>query len=321
MMNQQSGDTHPEQSTPLIAWLLSASTPSIRYLTLHHLLGRPETEPDVRTAWQEMKTTGPIPTILMGQTEAGHWKGERSYYTPKYVSTHWSMLLLAELAADPTDPRLRQGVEFMLANTQNELEQALDRGEHGLSCFWGNLLRYALHCGYAADPRTSTVVQYLAHDAQEGEWRCVHNDELPCAWGAARALWGLAALPAEHRSSETEATIENGLTFLLETHSLVEADYPTSGQTHSLWSRLNFPLFYQTDILFVLRVLAELGELGRSGVGPALEWLASRRKANGRWRGASPFRRRTWAALADRGETDRWVSLHAAIILQSHTPE
>jgi len=227
----------------------------------------------------------------------------------------------AELAADPTDPRLRGGVDFMLTATQNELEQAVDRGKRGLSCFWGNLLRYALHCGYADDPRISTVVRYLAHDVQEGSWRCAHNDELPCAWGAARALWGLAALPAEHRSPEAESAVENGLAFLLETHSLVEADYPTSGQVHPLWFRLNFPLFYQADILFVLRALAELGALNHPGAGPAMEWLASRRKTNGRWRGASPFRRRTWAALADREETDCWVSLYAAIILRSHTPE
>ena len=320
-MNQQPDDTPSEQATPLIAWLLNASTPSIRYLTLRHLLDRPETDTEVRTARQEMQTTGPIPTILAGQTEAGHWDGERSYYTPKYTSTHWSMLLLAELAADGADPRLQQGVEYMLTATRDELEWTGASEGHGLSCFWGNLLRYALHCGHADDPRVSAIVRYLAHDAQEGDWRCAYNDELPCAWGAARALWGLAALLAEHRSPETEATVENGLAFLLETHSLIKADYPTSGQVHSLWFRLNFPLFYQTDILFVLRVLAELGQLDHPGAGPTLEWLASRRKANGRWRGASPFRQRTWAALADRGETDRWVSLHAAIVLRGHTPE
>ncbi|MBN1247397.1 MAG: hypothetical protein JXC32_07045 [Anaerolineae bacterium] len=320
-MIQQPGDTPSEKSTSLITWLSNANTPSIRYLTLRHLLGRSETDVDARTAWQEMQTTGPIPAIMAGQTQAGHWDGERSYYTPKYISTHWSLLLLAELAADPTDPRLHRGVEFMLTATQNELERAVASEGHGLSCFWGNLLRYALHCGYADDPRVSTIVRYLAHDAREGGWRCAHNDELPCAWGAARALWGLAALPSERRSPETEATVENGLAFLLEAHSLVEADYPTSGRVHTLWSRLNFPLFYQADTLFVLRALAELGKLDHSGAGPALEWLASRRQANGRWRGASPFRRRTWAALADREDTDRWVSLHAAIILRNYTPE
>jgi len=65
-------------------------------------------------------------------------------------------------------------------------------------------------------------------------------------------------LPARHRSAQAEAAIQGGLAFLLESHSLLKADYPTSGRVHTLWSRLNFPLLYQADILFVLRVLAEL---------------------------------------------------------------
>jgi hypothetical protein len=297
-------------------WLLTARTPSIRYLTLRDLLGRREEDADLQAAWQAMQTTGPIPALLRKQTKDGNWAGERSYYTPKYTSTHWSMLLLAELAADGDDPSLRRGAAFMLAATQEELDQSMAKGAHGLSCFWGNLLRYALHCGYADDPRVEAIIRYLAHDARRGSWRCRHNDELPCAWGAARALWGLAAVLPGQRSSDAEAAIKRGLTFLLEAHQLREADYPTPGQAHPLWFRLNFPLFYQADILFVLRVLGELGALDHPGAQRALEWLIARRRRDGHWRGANPFKRRTWQMFGDRDETDRWVSLQAAMILQ-----
>ena len=114
-MNQQPSDTPSGQPAFFIAWLLNASTPSIRYLTLRHLLDRPETDTGVRTARQDMKTTGPIPTILAGQTETGHWDGERSYYTPKYTSTHWSMLLLAELAFASAAPESKLAATWLLA--------------------------------------------------------------------------------------------------------------------------------------------------------------------------------------------------------------
>ena len=294
------------------AWLLAAKTPSIRYLTLRDLLGRPEADPDVQTARQEIMTTGPVPEILSGQTGRGDWAGERSYYTPKYVSTHWSMLLLAELAAGGQDARLQLGANFMLEATAAEAH----RNGQGLSCFWGNLLRYAVHGGYGADPRLSPIIQHLERDAAAYGWRCRHNDDLPCAWGAARALWGLAALPAVgNRAPATAAAIEQGLDFLLDEYSPVTADYPTPGRIHAMWSRLNFPLFYQADILFVLRACAELDSLDRPGAKAALEWLLGRRDANGRWRGASPYRHRTWRALGDLEETDRWVSLQAAIVL------
>ena len=301
---------------PLEDWLLKAQTPTIRFLTLSLLQERDEADPKMENAYREIMETGPVPTILSGQTKVGNWHPERGYYTPKYVSTHWSMLLLAELNADGSDDRLARGVDYMLTATRDELAKALDNREHGLSCFWGNLLRYALHCGYYDDPRVESIIHYLGHDALAEGWRCRHNGELPCAWGAARSLWGLAILPLEFRSIKTMSMIDQGLDFLLSTHQLAEANYPTSNRVHTLWSRMNFPLFYQADILFVLRVVAELGALTHQGVQPAIEWLISRRNLNRRWRGSNPFRQRTWKGLADVEETNRWVSLYAARILQ-----
>ena len=98
----------------------------------------------------------------------------------------------------------------------------------------------------------------------------------------------------------------------------MEANYPTpqGGSIHSLWSRLNFPLFYQADISLVLRALADLGKLDHPGAADALDWLRERRSSKGSWRGASPYRQRTWD-LGEREETDRWVSLHASLVLQA----
>jgi hypothetical protein len=302
----------------LVEQLLAAQTPSIRYLTLTRLLELVETHPDVAAARQAMQTSGPIPAILAKQSESGAWKGEKSYYTPKYTSSHWSMLLLAELQADPGDARVRQGAAHMLEAVQEDLEQRQAKRLHGWTCLWANLLRYALHAGFASDPRLEPVVSALVADGIKHDWRCPYNDENPCAWGAARAVWGLAGLPPEPRTFEVEAVIQSAIHFLLEEHSLMQADYPSSegGHIHDVWSRLNFPLFYQADILFVLRALSDAGELKHPGAGPALEWLAGRRKSDGRWSGASPFRQRTWRAMGERSEVDRWVSLQAADLLQ-----
>ncbi len=95
------------------------------------------------------------------------------------------MTLLAELAADGQDERLRRGVEYMLADT----EAGVRKEGHGWVCFWGNLLRYALHCGFDDDPRVARLTGRVVRDATAAGWRCQHNDGLPCAWGAARALW------------------------------------------------------------------------------------------------------------------------------------
>lgn len=302
-----------------IDWLLAAKTPSIRYLTLHNLLGNSENNKGVQDVRFEMEDSGPIPVILSGQTSLGNWAGENSYYTPKFTSTHWNLVLLSELAADGSTGKMSAGVNFMLEATQQELVEKLEKQLAGWTCFYGNILKYALYCGMENDDRIKLVIKELIFDALEGDWCCNYNDNRPCAWGAARALWGLAEIPTEMRSSEVNDTIQSGLHFLLEQHDLVEADYPfpEGGKVHSIWSRLNFPLFYQADILFVLRVLMELDALHHPNVEPAIDWLVSRRNKNGNWRGSSPFKQRTWRELGDNTEVNRWVSLYSAMVIQN----
>jgi hypothetical protein len=130
----------------------------------------------------------------------------------------------------------------------------------------------------------------------------------------------LAAIPKRMRSPAVCRAIRQGLDFLLAPGSLPGADYPVpdGGRVHSIWSRLNFPLFYQADVLFVLRVAAELGALDQPGAQDAMAWLAGRRQKNGRWRGSSPFRRRTWPQLGGTEETSRWVTLQADTLLRLH---
>ncbi len=121
------------------------------------------------------------------------------------------------------------------------------------------------------------------------------------------------------KTPAVQAAIQSACSLLLDEHDLMKADYPTwlKGKNSPLWSRLNFPLFYQADRLSVLRALAELDLLDLPGAQPALDWLESSRSADGRWSGSSPFRQRTWDSLGDDQETQRWVSLQAALVLKA----
>ncbi len=303
-------------ATPLLAWLLDAATPSIRYQTLTTLLDLPADNTRVAQAWRALRREGPAPAILAKQTRAGHWAGERSYYTPKYTSTHWSLLLLAELGLDGTTAGLRRGADFMLAVTAAELEHKLTDHTGGLACFWGNLLRYTLQAGRAGAANVEPVTRYLALELGTG-CRCEHNAGYACAWGVARALWGLAALGPRPGRRVREA-ITQGVSYLLESHHLARADFavPAGSRTSDLWFQLNFPLFYQADLLFTLRALGEVGQLDHPGAQPALDWLEQRRRPDGRWAGASPYGSRTWRELGGREETSRWLTVQALRVLR-----
>ena len=81
----------------LIPWLLNASTPAIRYQALSDLLNLPEEDHQVIQAKKEIDNSGAVPQILAKQIVPGQWPYLNHYYTPKYTSTHWSLMLLEEL--------------------------------------------------------------------------------------------------------------------------------------------------------------------------------------------------------------------------------
>ncbi len=303
----------------VVQWLLDASTPSIQYRTLTDLLGCSANDSRVVQARQAIMKTGTVPKIFERQTKAGNWQGEYSYYSPKYVSTHWSMMLLTELDVDRSDRRFQRGVDYMLEATADEITTRLEKHKLGFSCLFGNIVRYALYADRLDDERVRQMIHFATLDLQEDACLCAYNDGNPCAWGVARMLWGLAAFPKKRRTAEVKRAIEQGITFLLSSYSLTKANYPVEdkGKVHELWSKLSFPLFYQADILFVLRALGDLGALAHPGAQAALDWLEARRGADGRWQGSSPFRQKTWRERNDGEETDRWVTLHALRVLKT----
>jgi len=303
-------------SPETIQWLLGSSTPAIRFQTLTDLLGRDANDPEAAAAHAAIMTTGPVPGILEKQNPSGGWVSDSHYYSPKFRSSHWSMMLLAELGVDGGDARFRLGAEHMLTVVQKDLERRWQKGDTSWTCFYGNLLRYVFLAGKQDDDRVTLVMRFCLRALEDGACRCDYNYGEGCSWGVIRLLWGLAQLPPEARTVEVSQAIQRGVAFMTDRYDLASANYPTGeGKIHELWSKLSFPLFYHADLLFVLRVLDELGELARPGAQTALDTLAEKRGKNGRWRGGSPFRQRTWAAVGNAEETERWVTLQAARVL------
>lgn len=312
-MGSNSEELTNQKNQETIAWLLESPTPSIRYLSLTHLLGRPETDTDVQSARRSITTSNPVLNILEKQQPEGYWQYQKHYYSPKYRSSHWSMLLLSELGIDPRHPALQKGADFMLDCIENDKRLRIEKGTFW-GCLWGNILRYQLYCKSPANERVGAILEYVVRDVRNLS-RCPYNNDLPCAWGVVRGLFGLALIPEKQRNARTQEAIRTGLKFLLEDYDLIEADYPYVEKIHPLWSKLSFPLFYQSDILFVLRVAKELDALDYPQAQRGLARLHKLRNKNGTWSGGSPYQKRTWPFMARGDSVNRWISLHALSVL------
>jgi hypothetical protein len=301
-----------------LPWLLERSDPAVRAQTLRSLLDKGSRDPDLREAQQRAMSTPPISTILRRQKPDASWPGE-NLYGPKYEGTHWANLLLVEYGVDPSDPRVRHAARHVL----EELDKP-ERGglawvfnrDHGASCIVGSVVRYVALAGYGADERLEPLVQRLVRDSTKFDAACWINGDQPCAWGYARLVWGLAALPEGARTREVQRTLRRGVEFLLSYH-VERGRYPTDTAPSYLWRQLSFPLFYQADVLFVLRAIDAAGAIEDDRAQPAIGWLLARQDGRGRWGGRAPYA----ARMPSRVDASKWVTLQACTILKHAFPE
>jgi len=310
-MPYQQDIPHLEKTT---AWLLESQTPSIRYFTLTRIKGLPEDDPEVSEARQSISSSPPVSTILAAQRPEGHWVDAKHIYSPKYRSSHWTMLQLMELGLEPENTQLQKGADSTLAVVQQGKTNYLRLQMTGFGCFWGDWLRYQLYCGNGKDPFIERVIDFLCADIERGG-KCRYNSDLPCAWSVARGLYGLALIPERSRDEKIKTAIQQGIRFLLEDHDLLAADYPYDYKAHPLWDKLSFPLFYHADRLFVLRVLKDLNVLDHPGARKTLQWLLEKQSSSGTWRGGSPLSDRTRPFLAKPDGVERWITLHTLEVL------
>jgi hypothetical protein len=298
----------------ILTWLLNSQTPSIRYLTLTNILHKPAEDAEVQAVRSEIATSKPVSAILSRQSPEGFWSSKKHYYSPKYRSSHWTMLLLTELTVPPENPTLQKGAEFMQETlTKDRRLETYIEGSVGFFCLWGNWLRYQLYCNRLEDAPVQKAIELMCKDIHR-LGKCRYNGDLPCSWAVIRELDGLALIPEGQRSSAVEKAIARGIQFLVEEHDLVAADYPVIEKVHPLWHSLSFPLFYHTDILFTLRVLKELKALDHPGAASALKWLRAKQTKKGTWTGGSPFRNKTRPFLVKPDTPNHWITLHAASI-------
>jgi hypothetical protein len=299
-----------------VNWLLNSSHPSIRYLTKINLLKHPPTESD----HQCLTASGsPIAQILHEIQDNRYWIHENHFYSPKYVSSHWSLLMLHEYACPADVPQVRSACLHLLTLSHKHWLSSInekDNYNHELSCFFGNVVRYCTAFGLGDHPYTQDMLQFLSENKAGQEWCCIYNGHMPCLWGAVRSLYAFGIIPQNKRTDPLNQSIQSALQMVHNCAEMLTADTRSpSPKEHTVWAKLNFPLYYQTDKLFTLRVLQEHKQLQNEKYLPVLRWLQAQRKSDGTWRGRNPYKSRSWSFAMQSEVIHQWVSMFALSIL------
>lgn len=317
-----------------IEWLLEEDNPSVRYLALRYLLGRKKDDGEVLEAKASIMTYGIVPKVLAKQGPGGHWgQPEHFYQCSKYKGTSWNLILLAELCADPDDPRIKAACEFILNWSQHRSSGGFaykgspkDGGGVGVfSCLTGNMAFSLIRLGHWDDERVKMAIEWIIryqryemapHPTKEWPY---HYDlcwrKHVCRSGAVKTLKALSEVPEMDMTEEMRAKVAEGAEFLLAQH-IFRRPPELKDVSRKEWLDLGFPLMWNTDVLEVLNILADLG-VKDARMDEAVEHVLSKQQENGRWLQENYFPGRFVTTIERNGKDSKWVTLNAMRALKA----
>ena len=324
-----------------LAWLLESEPPGVRYLALRYLLDCTPAHPALSTARKEAHTQGPIATILAQMNEEGYWSKPGPGYNPKYYSTVWSLITLAQLGASiRQDERIERACKYLL-------DYALTTGGHfsitgkpsgTADCLQGNLCAAYLDLDYE-DERLDAAFEWMARSVTgEGVapredqkapvryyagkcgpvFSCGANNDLPCSWGAVKVMLAFSKLPPERRTPLIKRAIQQGIDFLFSVDP-VEATYPTgwSSKPSKNWWKFGFPVFYVSDILQIAEALIGLDYGADPRLTNTLNFIRSKQDDQGRWLLEYSYGGKSWVDFGGKRQPNKWVTYRALRVLKA----
>ncbi|MBN1452350.1 MAG: hypothetical protein JW963_15145 [Anaerolineales bacterium] len=330
--NQLKGDS--------LSWLLESGSPGVRYLALRDLADDAK-EPEISNAREAAHKGGPIATILEEMSGEGYWAKEGPGYLPKYHSTVWALVMLAQLGASAQqDERIALACSYLLEHALAPGGQFSTSGAPSgtADCLQGNMCWALTELGYE-DPRLDLAYEWMARSvtgegvapAHEKEaslrfyagkcgpvFCCGSNNKMPCAWGAAKVMIAFSVLPKESRTPLIDDAIRQGVDFLFSVDP-AEATYPSgwSAKPSGNWWKFGFPVFYVTDILQIVEALIGLGYGRDPRLGNALTLIREKQDEEGRWPLEYDYTGKTWVDFGPKKEPNQWVTLRALRVLKA----
>jgi hypothetical protein len=322
----------PKEIRTTVDWLLKKEDPGVRYLALRDLCR------DREAAAKESRrahTDGPIGVILGKMKPEGYWSRPGPGYYPKYFSTIWTLIQLAELGGSvKTDKRIGAACTYFLDHGLAAGGQITASGAPSgtADCMQGNLC-WALIALGCEDKRMGRACEWMARSVTgEGvaplkdmsaevryyagkcgpDFACGSNNKKSCAWGAVKVMRAFGVLPEKDRTPLVRRAIDRGMQFLFSVDPATAA-YPCgwAAKPSQSWFKFGFPVFYITDVLQILEVLTAMG-YGRDRRSKNLIGLVEgKRTKDGKWLLEYDYVGKTWVNYGAKKKPNKWVTLRA----------
>ena len=325
-----------------LPWLLESDSPGVRYLALRDILELSPDDRQLKSARRTAHKDGPIAEVLSNMNEEGYWVKAGPGYNPKYRSTVWSMILLAQLGTSASeDRRIARACKYVVDHMAEggQFTSTTSGAPSGtIDCLQGNLVWSLMQIGYD-DPRLDKAYEWMARTVTgEGiapveqkdalvryysykcgpTFACGVNNKLPCAWGGVKVMLAFSKLPIERRTPLIKNAIEQGVEFFFSIDPAT-AKYPTRDGTkpNRAWWKFGFPIFYVTDLLQLAEALVALGYGQDPRLSHTLNIIREKQDSEGRWSLEYDYAGKTELDFGVKNQPSKWVTLRALRVLKT----
>lgn len=262
--------------------------------------------------------------LLAHQTSDGRWAGgkgshpDRGLYSPKWISTTYTMLLLRDFGLPASNRQARKACKLLLdRGLQRDGGIGLEAWKQSETCVTGMVLSILSHFRLD-DERLDRIVDHLLlRQMPDGGWNCQLKR------GATHAsvhttisvLEGLRdyGLHRGGPAHELRAARMRGLEFLL-AHRLYRS-HRTGAVIKPYFLRLTFPPRWHYDILRALDYFRAVDAPRDERLADAIDVLRRHQTPGGVWLNEYEYRGRTYFRLEPLGKPSRWNTMRAMRVI------
>lgn len=299
----------------VMSWLLEGD-PSIRWQVLRDLTNA--TPDEIAVEREQVVEVGWGAHLLRVQDPDGKWGG--GIYSPKWISTTYTLRLLRYLGIEPSNPGAQRGLAKL-----SERAEWYDGGVgyfvsvEAETCVTGMTLALASYFGGFDTHRAPMARWLLEQQLEDGGWNCETRH------GSTRSSFNTTILVLEGLF-EYEQTRPAGLMRKIQAARRRGHDYLldrrlmrslTTGEIiRPSWTRFSFPPRWHYDVLRGLDYLRDAGVSPDDRAGEAIELLLSKRTKDGRWKLQNHHSGREHFKMEQTGQPSRWNTLRALRVLR-----
>lgn len=298
----------------IIQWLLKGD-PSIRWQTLRDLTDMPINECEKEQ--NNIANKGWGAKLLSKQNSNGTWG--YGLYTPKWISTTYTLLLLRRFGLSPRHPQAFKGCALLLDNGfyHDGGINYFSSLNHSETCVTGMILSILCYFQYK-DKRINRLVDHLLEQQmKDGGWNCqsYRGASHSSFHTTISVLEGLREFEKNSNGMifKIQEAQQKGREFLL-AHRLFRSSRTGEIVLPAL-TRFSFPPRWHYDILRALDYFQECGVKKDERLLDAIEIVNKKCKKDGRWLLQNRHPGKVFFEMERVGEPSRWNTLRALRVL------